>query len=66
MNIKINVCCASCRRAKPAHYKRDEVSCKHRPSFYALYADPCEDWLPSKMDIRLYIQRENDKIKERE
>lgn len=57
--MTIDICCANCRRAKPSYTARDEISCKHRTAFYAQYAKPCDDWLPSKLDIRLYIQREN-------
>ena len=59
--ISINMSCCSCRKAKPADMGM--VSCRHREGgvFNAICdCYPCEEWVPSKSDVRLWIQREGE------
>jgi hypothetical protein len=59
LTVKIN--CASCRRCKSVTSRSAESTCAFRTdsSFNPLTSDrPCENWLPSKSDLKLYLLRE--------
>lgn len=51
------VSCSTCRKSKPA-IDCEHSSCVNRGAFRSLGDDkPCEDWLPSKTDVRIRLQR---------
>ena len=60
---KIEIKCGSCRKLKLIR-GTNQCECKHRKRFILDFADPCENWLPSKSDIRLYLERERQKSDE--
>ena len=64
-NPKIEISCFTCRKCK--HYTIihvDVYSCVHRLGQNFTYSSaedkPCENWLPSKADIKLKLARAND------
>ena len=54
--VSAPISCLSCRRCK-----RDEsqnLHCKYRGEFIVMSEDkPCENWLPSKKDLRVWLAR---------
>ena len=54
--VSAPISCLTCRRCK-----RDEsqnLHCKYRGQFIVMSEDkPCENWLPSKKDLRIWLAR---------
>lgn len=61
-NISITMSCGTCRKAKMGLMagRNGMYTCKHKndeSEFYIFGSTPCENWLPSKTDVRLWIKR---------
>ena len=64
MKITISLSCETCRKCKPTvSGTHQEYTCKHSDEpFYYLDHWPCEHWLPSKTDLRAWIQATKNKM----
>jgi len=59
MAVKIIVSCGNCRRCKPSQTQMGMYSCKYRDKpFYHKSNTPCENWLPSKIDLRKWLEKD--------
>jgi len=64
--ITVNIHCGNCRKCKYVGFNM-LYRCKHRSeTFYPIFKMPCEHWLPSKSDLRLWIGHDKNKGAQKE